>query len=177
MELYPVKVKITLKENGMAKYPDFNKLQCVITAKMDWSNYIDKNGSGWHYDECGLKDEEVGSKYGIQYGLILTPETFAKEAVIAFPSLVENMTATEAETFYNDKVHKQESELIVNKERLEEIKLLSDLNISLTTKQQQEITDAKNPNNDTSGVIKNKYKKFADYKILKGITIKNLKTG
>ena len=139
MELCPIKVKIELTDQGNAKYPVFNTLQCVKDANMDWSVYIDKHGTGWHYDKQScLKDDTAEAEYGIQYGMILVPEDFAKQAVAEFPDLVENMTETQAETFYNDRAHKHENSLDIDFDRLNKIKLLEDMNLktSLSAEEQ-----------------------------------------
>ena len=81
-ELVGIKVKIgQCGVTGCAKYPDFSKLACVQASPLDWSKYVDVHGLGWHYDCCGHQEDEDGSPAGMQWGMLIIPETFADEAV------------------------------------------------------------------------------------------------
>ena len=77
MELTPLKVIIKLKSNGSALYPDFNSLPIVRDSGLDWSVYIDNQGSGWLYDCCGHKESDPDSPVVSQLGMILVPAVFA----------------------------------------------------------------------------------------------------
>ena len=45
MELVPIKIKIGLKNEGGAKYPDFNSLKCVKGA---FTRKLNEDGNGQH---------------------------------------------------------------------------------------------------------------------------------
>lgn len=165
MDLVPIKVKIGLKENGQAKYPDFNQL--AATGGVDWSFYIDANGSGWLYDCCGHKEAEANSPMGQQWGMILVPQAFADEAIATFPDEVMKLTEEECENFYNDKHARDLPDEDIDNNILEGIKLKQDLQQPLTAQQ----TKALDPDDDTPGVRKNKRKLWTDYKTLTSIKI------
>ena len=172
-ELVGIKVKIGLKPNGHAKYPDFNQLPSVNDRGMDWSFYVDAYGSGWQYDKTsGHRDNTDDSPQGQQWGMLLVPETFADEAVVAFSEDVALLTELEIEDFYNNKAHIYDEEEDIDQSILEKIKLKQDLNIPLTTQQQK----ALDPEDDTPGIRKNKKKNWVDYKKLKKITVKEKAT-
>lgn len=166
--LVPIKVKIGLKPNGHAKYPNFNTLQCVIDAGIDWSNYVDTYGLGWHYDKTsGHKEDTLDSPFGQQWGVLIIPKEFATEALITFPLDITELTEIELEDFYNNKAHAHEPDEKFNTDILAGIKLKQDLSIALTQNQ----IDALDPNNNIPGIMKNKKKIWVDYKILKGVNI------
>lgn len=165
MDLVPIKIKIGLKENGQAQYPNFNQLTAV--GGMDWSKYIDVNGSGWLYDCCGHKEQEVGSPMGQQWGVILVPKVFADEAVAAFPSEVTKLTEVEVSDFYDNKHAKDFPDEEIDNDILQGIKLKQDLGQQLTLQQ----VKALDPDDDTPGVRKNKRKVWTDYKALKAIKV------
>ena len=173
-ELVPLKVKILLKPNGNALYPDFNKLQIIKDSGMDWSFYIDiySDGMGWHYDKTsGHLEETSDSPVGQQFGVLLLPDLFVKQAVAMFPNICSEITELECEKFYDEKAHVKDADEIIDNTVLESIKLKQELGLSLT-KQQRAALD---PNNSTPGIIKNKNKKWTDHKTLTNITIKQKK--
>lgn len=102
-DLAGLKVKIGLRANGSAKYPNFNQLLSVQSSGMDWSTYVDRQGTGWIYDKVGHDEEDAptSSPRGMQWGILICPEQFVDEAVAAFPSECTRMTETEVETFYD----------------------------------------------------------------------------
>jgi len=168
-EVLAIKVKIKIKTNGHAEYPDFNALQVVIDSGMDWSYYVDSHGLGWHYDKTsGLKDNTVDSPMGEQWGMLIVPEEFRDQALAMFPSLVTAMDETEIEDFYNNKAHAHEPDEIFNTEILNGIKLKQDLGLTLTQNQ----LDALDPNTDVPGIRKNKNKLWSDFKVKKDLTVK-----
>lgn len=164
MQLVPVKIKIGLKPNGSALYPNFNVLPSV---DVDWSYYIDRHGSGWLYDCCGHKEEEAGSPAGQQWGMILVPQTFADEAVAAFPSDVTKLTEAEAEDFYDNKHARDFEDEDIDLKVVDAIRAKQALNLPLTAHQQ----DALDPDSNTRGIRKNPKKKFSTFKQERGITI------
>jgi hypothetical protein len=171
MNLVPLKVKITLKDNGQAKYPDFNQLQEVIDSGMDWSIYVDKKGMGWKYDDtAGHADDTPDSPYGQQWGMLIVPKAFADQAVAAFPE-VTKMTDAEAADFYDNKVTPAMNDFIVDEDALLYFDQKEKYKLALTPEDEAKKAKALDPDDDTRGIRKNKEKKWADYKQLKNITI------
>ncbi len=178
MELVPLKVKILIKgkewsnykQRGHAFYPDFNLLQCIIDAGLDWSYYVDQYGGGWHYDKQSGHKEEDGdnSPHGLQWGVLLVPEEFAEQAEALYPKQTEIISEAEFETFYNDRAHAHEASEKLDADILAGIKSKQDLGLDITAEQ----TAALNPEDPTPGIVKNKNKIFTDYKTVTGITIK-----
>lgn len=101
-EVVAIVVKIGLGPKG-ATYPNFNSLPVVSETGLDWSHWIDRNGSGWLYDCCGHGDESEDSPVGTRLGMLLVSERFAEEAVAAFPSLVSLLDESAADDFYAKK--------------------------------------------------------------------------
>lgn len=169
MELTPIRVTIGLRPNGEADHPDFNTLSSVSASGVDWSHYVDQNGSGWLYDKIGHKEVETGSPFGQQFGLLLVPATFASEAVAAFPGTVALLSESEAETFYDDKHASDFDEEILD---LDIIQAITEKDrvippIPRTAHQNK----AMDPLDDASGVRPNWRKTFAQYNAKKGFTI------
>lgn len=173
MDLVPIKVKIGLREDNSAKYPDFNQLQVVKTSGMDWSHYIDKYGTGWMYDTIGHREtaknnDEWDSPYGQQWGVILVPESFATQAVNLFPDEVKTIDETKTKSFYESRVTPDQPNVMVDAEVLESIRQRESLGIDVT----EEKTKALDPDDPSPGVVKNKNKKWDDFKIKTGFQIK-----
>lgn len=115
MELVPLRIKIGRKQGpkGMQNdYPDFNAMDSAIRHDLDWSNYVDTYGTGWHYDKLsGFREADVyNPDAGMQFGMFAVPEDFANAAVAMFPTKVEILTEAQFELFYNDRAHSHESE-------------------------------------------------------------------
>jgi len=169
MEYAAIKVKI-LSTRGKCDYPDFNQLPIVSHSGMDWSQYIDANGGGWLYDKkCGHAEIDAESPAGIWLGLLLIPEQFALEAIAKFPDRITRLTEAETEAFYNNRHACKMPDEEIDKDILEKIKLKQELGLPLTAEQEK----AKDPEDDTPGIRKNKKKKFVDFKAHRGITIKD----
>jgi len=167
-ELVPIKVKIGLRPNGHADYPDFNSMTCVRDSGMDWSKYIDVKGLGWHYDKkCGHKEEETDSPYGMQWGVLIVNKEFADEALSTFPSIISKLTEAELEDFYDNRAHAHEQDEEIDTNILQGIKMKQEIGLELTVQQQ----NALDPNHEAKGIRKNKNKKWSDFKGLKGIKI------
>ncbi len=168
MNLVPLKIKIGKRENGSAKYPDFNRIKVVQDLAIDWSVYIDSKGTGWHYDKTSShSDNTVDSPFGQQFGSILIPKEFADEAIDMFPEECTILTEEEFEDFYDNKAHVKDSEEIIDEGILTKIKLKKDLGLKLTAEQEDAIDIEK----EQKGITKNKNKKWKDYKLSKGIKI------
>lgn len=176
MNLVPLKVKIGLTNDGAAKYPFFNTLTVVKDAGMDWSKYIDVHGSGWLYDCCGHKEEQMDgdewdSPFGQQWGVILVPKDFADEAVIAFPNECEKVNEARVTTFYDDRHAKDFPEENVNEEALKVFETKESLGVTLTPTEEIKKAKAIDPNDPEPGIRKNEKKKWVDYKKLTGVAI------
>lgn len=166
--LVPIKIKIGLKENGYQKYPDFNQLDCVKNSGLDWSLYVDVQGAGWHYDkQCGHKEEDFTSPFGIQWGVLIIPKVFANESLTRFPDVVTKLTEAKLSAFYDTRAHAHEPDEEIDNNILQGIKAKQDSNLPLTSDQES----ALDPSTETRGVRRNKKKRWTDYKKLKGIKI------
>lgn len=165
----PIKVKIGLRADGCANYPDFNVLEVVKNQGMDWSYYVDKFGLGWMYDNLiGHQEDAPDSPLGQQLGVLVIPEGFANEAIELFPEQCSKLTEIELEDFYDNKHAIEFPDEEIDKEVLDAIKAKQDLGQPLTPGQ----IKALDPNDDTIGIRKNKKKRWADFKVLKGVGIK-----
>jgi hypothetical protein len=159
-----IKVKIGLKPNGHALYPNWALLPMVKGGITPESQQIVK----WQYDKSSGHTEDGGgeSPVGQQNGMMIVTEQFANEAIAMFPA-VSIMTNAEVESFWNNKAHAH-----VSKDSIDS-RLLGDLNIELalrrsigenTTALEQRIAKALNRNDEEPGLKKNKSKTFADAK-------------
>jgi len=167
MELVPIEITIGLKPDGSALYPDFNTLASVIASGEDWSVFIDSNGPGWLYDRCGHKEDEPGSPFGTQRGMLLVPAAFATEAVAAFSPTVELKTESQTQTFYNTKHGRDIEDEEIDNRIVQRIRHKQDLGQTLTARQLQAI----DPTDNTRGIRANPRKNWATFKADKGITI------
>lgn len=170
MELVPIKVTIGLRKDGNADYPDFGLLGIVILSELNWSVYVDQQGSGWLYSCCGHKEVEPGSPFGQQFGMLLVPATFAAEAAAMYPTIVEILSEVEAETFYDDDVAKNYDEEILDLAIIEAITARDKVTPSLgpRTSHQEKAMDKDDP---TPGIRPNWRKTFVQFKAKTGITI------
>ncbi len=167
MQLTPIKVIIKLKTDGSALYPDFGSLQIVRDSGLDWSIYIDNQGTGWLYDCCGHKESNPDSPIGSQLGMILVPSVFATQAIETFPNTVSKLTEAEAEDFYNTKHAKDFQDEEINQDIVSGIQAKKSLQLPLTDIQIAAI----DPTNDTPGIRANWRKTFDTFKTKRGITI------
>lgn len=168
--LVPIKVKIGLRENGQAQYPDFNLLPSV--GGVDWSKYVDINGLGWHYDKtCGHREDSVDSPFGMQWGVLIVPREFANEAIARFPEEVTKFTELELEDFYDNKAHAHEPDEHIQDQVLAVFELIEKNGGTLTQEQQERRARALDPNDPEPGVRRNKKKRWAENKIEAGVII------
>jgi hypothetical protein len=164
----PIKVKIGLRADGNADYPDFNILNAVKEQNMDWSYYVDKFGLGWIYDKLiGHQEEAPDSPLGQQLGVLIVEKEFANEAILSFPVKCSKLTEVELEDFYDNRHAIEFQDEDVDREVLDVIKVKQDLGQPLTPQQ----IKALDPDDDTIGIRKNKKKTWVDFKALKGIEI------
>jgi hypothetical protein len=170
-----LKCKIGRQQNGHAKYPPFNQLPCVQASGMDWANYVDSNGQGWHYDKkCGHDTEDLTadfqSPHNCQIGVLLVPKVFADEALassFATEFELEKLNEPQYEKFHNERAHEHEPEEAFDNNTLAGIKAKKDMEIPLTPQQER----ALNPEDDTPGIVKNKNRVWKDYKKKHGIKV------
>ncbi len=164
-----LRVKIGIRQNKRAKYPDFNLLPVVISSGQDWSVYIDKEGSGWKYDRVsGHSDDTATSPRGQQWGLLLIPEQFAIEAVAQFPTLCQRITEAQTQKFYDEDHAVDFEDDEIDETILTKIKLKNDLGIRLTAAD----TNALDPTHKQPGVRENYFRKvWVRYKARRNITI------
>lgn len=168
MDYKAIKVLIGTNTSGGALYPDFNTLASVRDSGMDWSHYIDRRGTGWHYDKCCAHAFEApGSPIGIQYGMILVPKEFHDDALANFPATVKSMTEAEVEDFYDNHAHGHESEENVSDRVINGITAKQNAGIELTDSDRKAL-DASDP---TPGITKNPNRHWADHKALRSINI------
>lgn len=169
MDLVCLKVRIGLRKNGEADHPDFNQLPSVKASGMDWSHYIDKQGSGWIYDKCcGHADDKPGSPRGMQWGLLLVPETFADEAAAALPLVCEKLAVADAEAFYNTHHGEQLEEYQINENVLAAIRAKREAGLPLSPRD----SAALDPETPEPGVRRNKARTFAGFCEHRGFKIK-----
>ena len=177
IELVPIMVKIGQKatSTGMGhKYPEFNNLDAVISAEMDWSVYVDHVGARWHYDKLcghGQHDPENGSPRGILCGMLLVPQDFATQAVYAFPGVCTAMTAAEAEAFYDNRAHVLDPHEYIDKQVLEGIAAKQEADLTLDDFDERSL-DPEEVNKP--GVRRNVNKTFAGFIEDGGITVRAL---
>ncbi len=166
--LVPLRVSIGLKAGGGHAFPDFNTLAVVVASSMDWSVYVDKEGLGWHYDQCcGHVVDTVDSPMGTWLGLLLVPRAFADEAIAAFPAECSELTDATARTFWEGHATSQDSDEDIDLEVLQGIEQKQRLALTLTAEQLRAI----DPADDTPGIRPNKRKLWDDYKTMVGMTI------
>lgn len=165
--LVPIKVKIGIGTDGKEEYPQFNNLNSDVRASMDWSNYIDAHGTGWHYSEEGHGE---GADPDNWYGCTLVPKPFADAAVSKFPDQVQIISESDFEDFYdNDSMSKQETE-ILDTTVLQGIAARVQLEESSapTVEPSAEILElrrkALDPNEPNRGIRKNPRRKWKDFK-------------
>lgn len=172
--LVALRVEIGLKPNGEADYPAFNTLASVQASGKDWAKYVDTDGDGWLYDAVGHREEDAGngadlpaSPFGMQWGVLLVPLAFANEAVAAFPTKCTKLTEAELETFFDQRIARDEPDEEIDEEVLHKIKAKDDLGIPRT----REDEEALHRTHPRRGVTENHRKTLARFKAKKGITI------
>ncbi len=168
MDLKAIKVLISTNTSGGALYPEFNKMPSVVDSKMDWAHYVDRRGTGWHYDKCCAHAfDKPGSPMGIQFGMLLVPKEFADDAAANFPATCALMDEMAVEEFYNDHCHAHEQDELV----IESVVL--GINAKQGAGRALSDTDSKalDPDDPTPGINKNLNKVWADHKVQRNINI------
>lgn len=170
MDLVPIKVKIGLRSNGHADHPDWYKLPLAENIEP-----ATQMSSGWHYDKkYGHRESGLDSPIGMQWGMLLVTPRFAREAKEVFPDLVIELTETEAEDFWDNRVtaHVAENRADVNILQVLQIELSlrKELGQDVATLKVK-IAKALDPNDNEPGLKKNQQKKFIDAKLNLGVAI------
>lgn len=193
MELVPIKVRIGLNSKRQHDYPNFNLVSSEVRKGMDWSNYIDAFGTGWHYDKvCGHRETDEGNdqvpmghrhrntEVGVQFGVMCVPEDFALEAESLFPNAVEILDEDELQSFYEERctvfepdeeIDKDVVDHLMMKQKLEDAGLLPAPTEAEKASRRRMLDKEQN----VPGIRKNKRKRWADFKASRGVTIKNVK--
>lgn len=180
-----LKVKIGRKPNGQALYPDFNTLAAVSAAGVDWSVYVDTNGIGWFYDaKYGHGEEGPDSPTGEQWGVLIVAQTFADQAVIAFPLTCSTLTEQEAQEFVEDRATSKLPDEEVDNQTLSDMGLQIDLierldksgkasvaNKSRLAALRTRLDKALDPDDDEPGVRRSQTKTWTALKATKTINI------
>jgi len=167
-DLVPLRVKIGLRADGSADYPDFSQLPSVQASGMDWSRYIDRFGPGWIYDRVsGHKDDDPESPLGNQLGLLLVPKAFADEASATFPATCQKMSEAQCQAFYEQRYAVRLTDEVIDQDVLDVIREKKALSLPLTAEQQL----ALDPTSDVRGIRQNKMKKWQSFKATKKITV------
>lgn len=118
--MVPIKVILhpVFRNNRLeVNYPDFNRIDSSIRKDMPWSHYIDKIGIGWHYD----KVENIGLGNDTGACCTLVEKDFADAAVNLFPDVVQIMSESEWESFYDARSHVRDPEEFLDTETLQGI--------------------------------------------------------
>lgn len=168
MEFVPLRVRIGLKPDGSADYPDFNTLAAVVASGLDWSIYIDRLGLSWQYERLGHDDDTAQSPRGVRFGLLLVPGDFADQAELAFPAVVTKLTEGQASSFYDNRhavdIQDEEIDLPI----LNRIRRKQELGGTLNAQQ----LAALDPTSRERGVRENSLKTWARFKTKIGFTIR-----
>ena len=180
-----LKVKIGLKDNGHADYPDFNTLSCVQSAGIDWSYYIGRYGLGWMYDaKYGHHEEGADSPVGQQWGVIVTTSDFVTQAVAAFSDTCTEITEADLQEFVDERVTIYLPAEEVNEEEISKLShqldlmdkmekrgKLSNKNRARLSQLEARIDAALDPDDDTPGIRKARRKRWVDIKATENATI------
>lgn len=171
MDLYPIKVKIGLKSNNYADYPDWTQLP-LINDDSEVRLYCPL---GWLYDKTsGHQEETPDSPFGQQWGYLLGTRNFIDQALVAFPTLITELTEAEFEVVYNTKIMGHAAENDYDERILNGLQTELNLKNALeqdTTELKTKIAKALDPDDPEPGIKKNKNKYWNDYKIKKGIIV------
>ena len=179
MELVPIKVKIKRNTAGRgAVYPNFNTIDPAVRNGVDWSVFVDRHG-GWHYDkksrlgESDVQNPDPDS----QFGALLVPEDFADAALVAFPNDVEAMTESQFESFYDNRAHDHEPDVVMDTAVLVQLRakygVAEGVKLVAEAGWDQADIEALDPNSPTPGVVTNPRKTFARFKTRRGLTVKD----
>lgn len=174
VDYVPIKVKIGLRPNGHADYPDWAQLPMIDNER----EMRDHTHDSWVYDKVsGHTDDDLDSPKGQQWGMLLATPEFAAEALTIFPTLVTRMTESEAESFWENRAHAHlpddhrdvdaltgiQAELVLIRNLL----VAAPTDSQLLAREQTVMADALkalDPSDRTAGVTKNSTRRWADVK-------------
>ena len=175
-DLVPLRVKIRYgKHSATGKkqhlFPNFNQLPSNLRGDMDWSEYIDVYGTGWHYDnKSGIGEvDSVNPDPDIWFGCFCVPLDFATAAVALFPADVEIVNEVAFENFYNNRAHDHVPAIADDIEALQALKIRIEL--GNLQKIDQEYIKAMDPDDTTPGRTRNPTKTWEGCKTNCGYTI------
>lgn len=152
----PIKVKIGLKPNGHADYPDWTTLPLEA---QDGEPHQNHQFVKWYYDKTSGHEDDNGtdSPQGMQWGMMIVSDRFASEAVARWPKRVFIMDEAEAQVFWETRCtahrprHRVDGNEIVALEAQRKLMLARGDDI---TALDAEITKALDGNDPRKGVIK-----------------------
>ncbi len=173
--IVPIKVKILLKPNNYADYPDWTQLPLAGTGtKEEREANVLKHQKlgGWKYDKTSGHQEDNGgdSPYGMQWGLMCVTRQYADEAIAMYPDRVTEMTETELEEFWDNRAHAHIPDNKLDRDELQALKAELDLRTArgaspaVLSEINARIDKALDPLDITPGVRKNRGKKYAEAK-------------
>lgn len=174
--LCALKVRVGLEPGGNADYPNFNVLAAVKDSGAgDWAYYLDSFGGGMHYDSlAGHKEEIADSPTGMQWCMMLVPEDFADQAVAWFDN-VTRMTVAECKDFYDNRVAVYQENFTMNERAINNALDVARVTTKMSPADRSKIEDqaerALDPDDDTSGVVRNKDKRWATRAAHRGIIL------
>lgn len=173
VDVVPIQVIIGLKPNGFADYPDWTQLPL---QRVRGERHEDHQIVKWVYDKTsGHDDVSPGSPRGTQLGMMLVTQTFADEAVAAFPGVVSVLTEAAASTFWDTMAHAHIAADAVDTNHLIGLKMRRELLVDLgqsTTTLDVQISKALDPNDTERGVRKNKRKTWTGLKADIGVVVR-----
>ncbi len=173
MELIPIKVKIGLRPNGHADHPDWSRLPLALADDPATHMF-----HGWQYDKTsGHAESTPGSPVGVQFGVILVTARFAVEALATFPTLIEVLTETQLEEFWDDKARGHMPPERVDLDVLNALNVERQLRVGIgqpLPALNARIARALDPNDAHPGKRKDHLRRWADAKLRLDVTIGTL---
>lgn len=189
--LVPIKVKIVRGPDGKHQYPAFNALAPDLRAHMDWAEFLDAHGIGWHYDKCSgfgesdavnpqvaPDDEHRNDDPSCWFGATCVPEPFAQAAAARFPALVTIISEESFERFYDGRAHLHEETEILDLQDLQKLqaRLALEAMPNAPTKSPSETIlklreEMLDPDHPRRGIRKNPRRRWADWKATKRLTV------
>lgn len=175
----PLRIKIKQGANGLV-YPDLNQVASELRKHMEWTKYVDLCG-GWHYDKPSGHGEVDGYNPDpeIWFGVIVVDADFADAAEALYPELCDVLTEAEFEVYHDERAHAHEPEHKYNPDVMNGIRAkygiagaLTHADPLITSVADREALD---PSHPAPGVVRNRRRRYADFKLNRGITIDTAK--
>lgn len=169
-----LRVKILRGERNI--YPAFDEISPALRKHMTWSKYFDFCG-GWHYDRvCGHGEaDEYSPDPQVWFGIVCVEAAFADAAVDMFPDTCDIVSEADFEKFHDERAHAHEPAEKINAVILEGIRAKYGITGRLSHDDAR-ITDpldkqALDPDHPSPGIVKNRKRKFADFKRSRNLKI------